>query len=851
MIHYLQDLPADLIPLVEQIAGLATDLRWTWSHAGDTVWEAMDPTLWEQSENPLVVLQNLSRERLEELNRNAQFKHHLENLAKARNSYCDCCGWFGEVHAESPLKGIAYFSMEFGLGEALPLYAGGLGVLAGDYLKAASDLAVPVTAIGLLYQEGYFRQVLDEAKWQQEVYPYNDSSTMPLRPVLAHNGAWLSIPIELPGRIARLHVWEVQVGRVRLYLLDSNDPLNSPLDRGITSKLYGGGEEMRLVQEIALGIGGWRLIQALGLEIDICHLNEGHAAFVTLERARCFKEKNQVSFWQALWTTRPGNLFTTHTPVAAGFDTFPRDLLAKYGLIYAEALGVAPSELIALGRRNGSNNKEPFNMAYLAARTCAWINGVSRLHRTVSQNIFQSLYPSWPQCEVPVTYVTNGVHVPSWDSPWADEIWTRSCGKDRWLSTEETLASTIATLDDDELWNFCGQERADLVHHARQRLRRQFGHRFTAAKAVQQVDQILDPNILTLGFARRFTAYKRPNLLLHDPERFMRLLLNPERPVQIVVAGKAHPDDTEGKRFIQQWAQFAARPEVRNRVVFLEDYDIALAQEMVQGIDLWINTPRRFWEASGTSGMKVLVNGGLNLSELDGWWAEAYSPEVGWALGDDMAHDEPDWNHTEAEQLYRLLEEEIVPMFYDRDATGIPRAWVARVRASMSKLAPQFSTNRMVREYVEKLYIPAAIAFQYRSAHSGEIGKKLHCWNEALIQYWNDVHLSNLSISEENNGWTFELQVYLGEIFPDSVQVQIYADPLEINTAPVCLSMQQTASIPGTVNGYVYQCSVSSTRPYQDFTPRVVAYQPGVQIPAENNLILWWSGEKLLAKNRV
>lgn len=761
MIHYLQDLPADLVPLVEQIAELATDLRWTWSHAGDTVWKAMDPALWEQSENPLVVLQNLSRERLEELNRNAQFKHHLENMARARNSYCDCCGWFGEVHADAPLKGVAYFSMEFGLGEALPLYAGGLGVLAGDYLKAASDLAVPVTAIGLLYQEGYFRQVLDEMQWQQEVYPYNDSSTMPLRPVLAHNGAWLSIPIELPGRTARLHVWEVQVGRVRLYLLDSNDPLNSPLDRGITSKLYGGGEEMRLVQEIALGIGGWRLIQALGLEIDICHLNEGHAAFVTLERARCFKEKNQTTFWQALWATRPGNLFTTHTPVAAGFDTFSLDLLAKYGLIYAKGLGVAPAELIALGRRNGNDSNEPFNMAYLAARTCARINGVSRLHGAVSQSIFQSLYPSWPQCEVPVTYVTNGVHVPSWDSPWADEIWTRSCGKDRWLNTEDTLASAIETLDDEILWDFCGQERADLVYHARQRLRRQFGHRAVAADTIQQVDQILDPNILTLGFARRFTAYKRPNLLLSNPERLVRLLLNPERPVQIIVAGKAHPNDTEGKRFIQQWAQFAMRPEVRKRVVFLEDYDIALAQEMVQGIDLWINTPRRPWEASGTSGMKVLANGGLNLSELDGWWAEAYTPEVGWALGDGKTHDEPDWDHTEAEQLYRLLEDEIVPMFYDRDTTGIPRAWVAKVRTSMSTLAPQFSTNRMVREYVEKLYIPAAIAFQNRIAQGGEIGKKLHHWNEELIQYWNDVHLSSLSISEENNGWTFELQIYL------------------------------------------------------------------------------------------
>lgn len=846
MLHYLQDLPADLVPLVDQIAELAMDLRWTWSHAGDAVWKAMDPDLWEQSENPLVILQNLTYERLEELNKNAQFKLHLNTLSEARNSYCEHCGWFGEAHADSPLKGIAYFSMEFGLGEALPLYAGGLGVLAGDYLKAASDLAVPVIGIGLLYQEGYFRQVLDASGWQQEVYPYNDSSTLPLRPVLASNGAWLHIPIELPARIVRLHVWEVQIGRVRLYLLDSNDPLNNALDRGITSKLYGGGEEMRLVQEIALGIGGWRLIQALGLKIDICHLNEGHAAFVTLERARCFKEKNQVNFWQALWATRAGNLFTTHTPVTAGFDTFSRDLLTKYGLLYAKAFGVAPEALIALGRRNSNDGNEPFNMAYLAARTCYRTNGVSRLHGEVSQGIFQDLYPRWPRCEVPVTHVTNGIHVPSWDSPWADEIWTGSCGKDRWLSTEDTLASAIEALDDETLWNFCGQERADLVRHARQRLRKQLGHHAIEAGFIQEVNQILDPNILTLGFARRFTAYKRPNLLLFEPERLIRLLRHSDRPVQIVVAGKAHPNDQQGKRFIQEWARFAARQEVRQHVIFLEDYDIALAQELVQGIDVWINTPRRPWEASGTSGMKVLVNGGLNLSELDGWWAEAYTPEVGWALGDGKEYDDPGWDNKEAEQLYKLLEEEIVPMFYDRDATGIPRAWVARIRASMAQLTPQFSTNRMVREYVEKMYLPAAEAFRNRSAQQSEIAKTLYSWNEQLTRHWHEVHLSNLSISENENGWAYDIQVYLGEISPDFVQVQLYADPLETDEFPTLLYMQRYASIPGTLNGYRYQCNISTPRPFTDFTPRVVAHHPNAHIPAENHLISWWSGAKTL-----
>jgi len=844
--RHIQDLPAELIPLVEKVAELATDLRWTWSHAGDAVWKAIAPLLWEQSENPFVVLQNLTRKRLVELNQNAQFKQHLDDLTAARSSYCDRCGWFGDAHGDAKLKGVAYFSMEFGLGKALPLYAGGLGVLAGDYLKAASDLVVPVTAIGLLYQEGYFRQVLDATGWQQEIYPYNDSTSLPIRPVIAPNGAWLHVEIKLPGRSARLRVWEAQVGRVSLYLLDSNDPLNSAIDRGITSKLYGGGEEMRLVQEIALGIGGWRLVEALGLEIDICHLNEGHAAFVTLERARSFMEQQQVNFWQALWATRPGNVFTTHTPVAAGFDTFSRDLLAKYGLVYAEGLGVEAEELVALGRRNSENGDEHFNMAYLAARTCGMINGVSRLHGEVSQGIFQDLYPHWPKCEVPVSYVTNGVHVPSWDSSWADKIWTNACGKDRWLGTEAALSNTIEELDDESLWTFRGQERADLVRRARQRLRLQLGQRGSEVDIIALADQVLDPNVLTLGFARRFTAYKRPNLLLHDPERLIRLLSNPAKPVQIIVAGKAHPADNEGKRFIQQWVQFAARAEVREHVLFLEDYDIALAQEMVQGIDVWINTPRRPWEASGTSGMKVLVNGGLNLSELDGWWAEAYTPDVGWALGDGKEHIEPEWDAVEAEQLYQLLEDEVVPMFYDRNATGIPRTWVTRMRASMARLAPRFSTNRMVREYVEKLYLPSASVFRHRTAQRGKVAKELHLWDEQLRRHWHEVHWGNLIVFEEKGRWIFEVQIYLGEVSPDLVQLQVYADPIDIEAADkkvsVCEVMQRHTSIPGTLNGYLYRCSVSSARPYTDFTPRIVAYHADALTPTENNLIQWWSG---------
>jgi len=842
------ELPPGLETLVEKVSHLATDLRWTWNHAADALWMKVDPHTWRRTESPPAVMQNLTRERLEELAADPQLRRQVERLAAAYEEYYSRPGWFGETHANSELRRIAYFSMEFGLGEALPLYAGGLGILAGDYLKAASDLGMPVVGIGLLYQEGYFRQMLDASGWQQETYPYNDSSSLPIRPVQSESGSWLQIPVNFPGRSVRLRVWQAQVGRVTLYLLDSNDPLNSPADRGLTSKLYGGGQELRLVQEIALGIGGWRVLDSLGFEVDVCHLNEGHAAFVTLERARRFMEQTKLDFWEALWATRAGNVFTTHTPVAAGFDLFNRELILKYGRVFAEHLGVAPEDLAALGRRDPGDANEPFNMAYLAARTCGTINGVSQLHGEVSKHIFQDLYPRWPTSEVPITYVTNGVHVPSWDSPWADEIWTKACGKGRWLGAPEGLASAIEGLSDEALWSFRFQERQDLVNYARKRLAMHLGQHGADGATVSQADHVLDPNVLTLGFARRFTEYKRPTLLLHDPWRLARILTNVERPVQLIIAGKAHPQDEIGKHFIQDWVQFAQRPEVRAHVVFLEDYDMALAQKLVQGVDVWINTPRRPWEACGTSGMKVLGNGGLNLSELDGWWAEAYTPEVGWALGNGEEHWEPGWDAVEAEQLYRLLEQEVVPAFYDRDAAGVPRAWVARMRASMSRLAPQFSTNRMAREYVRDIYLPSAAAFQRRVAQGGQLARELCDWESLLRKHWQELHFGNLVVNEEPDGWLFELQVYLADIPPDFVQVQLYAESFDSDTS-ACEVMERGAGIPGALNGYIYFYRVTALRPYTDFTPRIVACHREAHLPLENNLIVWWTGTAELRRN--
>ena len=830
---FLRQLPDGLADLAE----LSLDLRWTWNHAADRLWEALAPEIWQRTANPWLILQSVSQRRLEQLAADAGFCTELDRLVQAHREYLTGHTWFDDGPVDRDLQ-IAYFSMEYGLAEALPLYAGGLGILAGDHLKTASDLGVPLVAVGLLYQEGYFRQMLDADGMQHELYPYNVPTSLPITPVYDGEGAWLGVPLDLPGRKLLLRVWRAQVGRVPLYLLDSNDPMNSPADRGITGKLYGGDEETRLIQEMVLGIGGWRALELLGVNPHVCHLNEGHAAMVTLERARSYMERHRVGLRQAVWATRAGNVFTTHTPVAAGFDTYRIALLAKYGSVYAAQIGVEPAALLALGRRYPHDDDEPFNMAYLAARTCSRINAVSRLHGDVSRRIFSDLYPRWPLPEVPVGHVTNGVHAPSWDSPWADRLWTETCGKSRWRTEVTGHTEAIACLSDEALWTVRNEERTDLVRYARGRLARQLGHRGASAETIAQTQHVLDPNALTLGFARRFTEYKRPNLLLHDRERLARLLTSSARPVQLIVAGKAHPRDRQGKEFVRAWSDFIQRPDVRTHVVFLEDYDIALAQELVQGVDVWINTPRRPWEACGTSGMKVLVNGGLNLSALDGWWAEAYCTEVGWALGDGREHDEDGWDTVEAGQLYALLEEEIIPAFHQRDAGGVPRAWVARIRASMARLTPQYSSNRMLHDYVEQSYLPAARAYHDRSIDGGAVASALLAWETDLLEHWNNVHLGRLEVSLAGNAWQFDIQVYLGDLDPEAIAVELYADPGEASES-LTMPMQQTNTLTGVARCYLYRAQVRAQRPAGDYTARVVPYHPQARVPIELPLILW------------
>src|SRR3989441_638044 len=732
--------------------------------------------------------------------------------------------------------------MEFMLSEALPIYSGGLGNVAGDQLKAASDLGVPVVGVGLLYQQGYFRQVIDADSAQRALHSYNDPMQLPITPVRDSDGEWVRLKVTLPGYTLWLRTWQVQVGRVKLYLLDSNDPANPPFPQGITSELYGGGPELRLTQELVLGIGGWRLLRTLGIRPEVCHLNEGHAAFAVLERARSLMEDSGLSFHEALTVTRAGNLFTTHTPVAAGFDRFASPLIAQYLGQYAQnSLGIGLDALLALGRENPKDVTEPFTMAYLALPGSGAVNGVSRLHGHVSRRIFQPLFPRWPTAEVPVSHVTNGVHVPSWDSAEAAALWTTSCGQGCWRGRTDTLAADMRCVSDAALWQLRTTARQALIPYARERLARQLAASGAAPAEITQAQQIFDARALTMGFARRFATYKRPMLLLHDPERLTRLLTNPHRPVQLILAGKAHPHDQEGQAMIQAWVRFIRqRPEVRPHAIFLSDYDMLLSEQLVQGVDLWINTPRRPWEASGTSGMKVLVNGGLNLSELDGWWAEAYEPEVGWALGDGQEHgdDAASWDASEAEALYALLEREIVPSFYTRDTRGIPQAWIAKMRASMSRLTARFSTNRVVREYTDTYYVPAAAAYRARRADKAALGTTLLGWARDLAHHWSDARFGTIHVVSQESGHDVSVEVYLGRLDPEAVRVELYADSAN-GAPPERHVMARGRKLNAAENAYEYGVRIPAQRPAGDYTPRLVPHHPAAVVPLEAHEILW------------
>jgi starch phosphorylase len=826
-----------LPPELQRLAELALDLRWSWNHTVDRMWEYIDGDLWQATGNPWLILQSVPASRISQLVSDTNFRQQLNAYLTDYHQSMEGSTWFQDAYPGPSFK-VAYFSMEYGLSEALPIYSGGLGILAGDYLKTASDLGVPAVGIGLLYQQGYFRQVLDMHGNQTEFFPYNEPAYLPIMPVRDRNGEWVRITINFPGGPLHLRAWEAKVGRVKLYLLDSNDAMNSAPERGITSELYGGGPELRLQQEIVLGIAGWRLLSVLGIEPEVCHLNEGHAALAVLERARTFMVNYNKSFEVALAATRAGNIFTTHTPVEAGFDRFAPELVEHYLGKYADELGIGFRGLMALGQAHPGDSQEPLNMAYLAVRGAAAVNAVSRLHRQVSKRIFQPLFDRWPQPEVPVTYVTNGVHISSWDSGAADTLWGSACGQDRWLGTMETIEEDFKRVSDEALWQLRQTQSHQLISYVRERRAQQLARAGASDEMIKQCARICDFDNLTIGFARRFTEYKRPNLLLHDPERLARIMNHPEQPVQFIIAGKAHPRDERGKELLRQWWQFSLRPDVQNKVAIVADYDMAFASKLVQGVDLWVNTPRRPWEACGTSGMKVLVGGSLNLSEKDGWWEEAYKPSVGWAIGDAAEHDEdPDWDAHEADELYHILENEIVPLFYQRDHRGIPVGWVSRMRTSMAELTPRYSANRMMREYVDRLYVGAAREYGNRIASGMQQALRIVDWRWRLDNSWNKLHFGRLETREETGEHVFTLAVYLGDVEPNCVQVQLYAEPLD-GSKPETYPLERARALPD--GSFLYQGRVPSTRPTGDYTPRIIPFMEGAGVPLEATHIRWF-----------
>jgi glycogen phosphorylase len=831
-------LPAE-IKGFDRLAEMALDMYWYWNHAADEVWRELDPVLWELTYNPWMVLQTVSRDHLKQRLAERKFRRKVDHLLQATREQAAQPAWFQQTHPQTPLSAVAYFCMEFMLSEALPIYSGGLGNVAGDQLKTAGDLGVPVIGIGLLYQQGYFRQVINEDGAQQALFPYNDPGQLPIMPLRKPNGEWLRLKLRWPGYSVWLRTWQVQIGRVRLYLLDSNDPANYLTHRGITSELYGAGSELRLNQELVLGIGGLRLLDALGIKPEVCHLNEGHAAFAVLERARTFMAETGQPFEGALAVTRAGNLFTTHTPVDAGFDRFDPALIEHYLAQYAQdELGLPLRNLLALGRRDPDDAAEPFNMAYLAIRGSGAVNGVSRLHGQVSRRLFQPLFPRWPEKEVPIGHVTNGVHMSSWDSEEADALWTDACGKDRWLGTLENIDEDMKRVSDARLWECRTSARGTLIEYVRNRLTRQLEAVNAPPEEIEHAKGIFDFDVLTLGFARRFAAYKRPNLLLHDPARLLRILTSTDRPVQLIIAGKAHPADKTGQGMIQQWNQFIWWTKAHHRVIFLSDYDMLLTGQLVQGVDVWINTPRRPWEACGTSGMKVLVNGGLNLSELDGWWAEAYTPGVGWALGDGKEHeDDKAWDAREAEVLYNLLEQEVIPEFYTRGPEGFPAAWVARIRESMTLLTPRFSANRTVREYTEQHYLPAAKAYRERAADKGAMGARFVEWRHRLEINWPHLHFGEVKISSDHGLHKFQVEVYLKDLDPDTVLVELYVEGAK-DDGPIIYEMSRIQDQTGA-SGHLYQAEVPADRPAEFYTPRLIPRFPQLAVPLEAPFILW------------
>ncbi|MEN8223277.1 MAG: alpha-glucan family phosphorylase [Acidobacteriota bacterium] len=771
-------LPETLLPLTT----ISENLWYCWNHEAFRLFRDINAELWHSTNhNPVKVLKEAGQDRLNELAENKEYVVLVNKVADKLKEYIS-------ENSKSADKdhSIAYFSAEYGLTEALPIYSGGLGVLSGDHIKSASDLNLNLSGIGLLYQEGYFQQKLDKNGWQQDYYRVNDFSSMPLHDVYDGNGAPLIVEVLLENIPVYLKVWRIDTGRVAIYMLDSNIENNSEQNKKLTAHLYGGDKEHRLRQEIVLGIGGMKVLKELGIQPDVIHINEGHSAFALFERAMQFMDKYNLETRYAMELSKKSAVFTTHTPVAAGNDEFSSDMMKRYFSGYSQKLGIAINDFIELGKDPGNKHKSDFSMTIAAIRNSAFVNGVSELHGNVAGKMWNHLWPDTPFEHTPINFVTNGIHIQSWISGEMKVLLDKYMGENwPYVKNNGNIADLIKSIPDEKLWNIKQIRKAKLIDYVRKKVNDQLREKGIFNKTSKELDNILDPNALTIGFARRFASYKRGDLIFRDKERLRKILFNNEKPVQIIIAGKAHPQDNPGKEIIKRISGFINSDDTGLRVVFLENYNINIGRYLVQGVDLWLNNPIRLFEASGTSGMKTVVNGGLNLSVLDGWWDEGFNGINGWAVGERIPIEDPQFrDDVESDSIYSVLEEEIVPLFFERDNGGIPSGWMDRVKNSIATLSPRFNTYRMVNEYNEKFYINASRNFKKLKEDNFKALQDFTNWKELVKREFKNIRITDISYDDKQNfsvGEQLDVGVAVEHpgLDPADLKVEVYFGKIE------------------------------------------------------------------------
>ncbi|MBD2449792.1 alpha-glucan family phosphorylase [Nostoc sp. FACHB-152] len=835
---------------LEPLRRLAYNLHWDWNVETKDLFRRLDPDLWESSRhNPVLMLGTISQARLLEVVEDDGFLAQMDRAARQLDDYLQERTWYHKQRSQKPKECFAYFSAEFGLVDCLPIYSGGLGVLAGDHLKSASDLGLPLVGVGLLYQQGYFAQYLNADGWQQERYPINDFYNMTLHLERNPDGSELQIAVQYPGRKVYARVWRVQVGVVPLYMLDTNIEPNNPYDHDITDQLYGGDIDMRIHQEIMLGIGGVQMLKALGYDVTAYHMNEGHAAFSALERIRILIQEQGLSYAEAKQVVMSSNIFTTHTPVPAGIDLFPPDKMLYYLGYYADIFGLPKEEFLGLGRENTGDLSGPFSMAVLALKMASFSNGVAQLHGVVSRQMFQGLWKKVPVQEVPIAAITNGVHARSCVAKSTQELYDRYLGPN-WSSAppDNQLWERMEAIPDEELWRNHERCRLDMVLYVRDHLVKHLRDRGASPSEIAQAQEVLDPNVLTIGFARRFATYKRATLWMRDLKRIQRILLGDKnRKVQFVIAGKAHPKDIPGKELIREINHFIREHHLEKQVVFVPNYDIHISRLMVAGCDIWLNTPRRPREASGTSGMKAAMNGLPNLSVLDGWWDEADYVRTGWAIGQGENYEDPNYqDDIEANALYDLLEKEVVPLFYDRDVDGLPRRWVAKMKDAIRLNCPFFNTARMVRDYAQRAYFPASDRCHTLIADNYAPAKELAAWKANLSENWFNIKIKDIDVSasadiEVNQTVAVKSKIDLATLTNDDVQVELYQGSIDangdiVNAVPVVMDYQGQDS--QGLSMYTADI-IYTTSGLQGLSLRVLPKHPHLSSPYEPRLIAW------------